>query len=115
MLTNGVVSVLTILKNPMILLGLVSMGIFLGMPYLIDNSTSHPIQTAPHLFRCVPRQANIPPVDPEMRAEFEERQKSNPVNSILSGQQSTPNPMGDFDMAAYLAGSKKEGKNGGKR
>ena len=50
-----------------------------------------------------------------MRAEFEERQKSNPVNSILSGQQSTPNPMGDFDMAAYLAGSKKEGKNGGKR
>lgn len=50
-----------------------------------------------------------------MRAEFEERQKSNPVNSLLSGQQSAPNPMGDFDMAAYLAGSKKEGKNGAKR
>lgn len=34
------VNVLSILKNPMILLGLVSMGIFFGMPYLVDNSTS---------------------------------------------------------------------------
>ena len=50
-----------------------------------------------------------------MRAEFEERQKSNPMNSILSGQQSSANAMPDFDMAAYLAGSKKEGKNGGRR
>ena len=39
---EGVVSVMTILKNPMILLGLVSMGIFLGMPYLVDNSSSYP-------------------------------------------------------------------------
>lgn len=31
---------MTILKNPMILLGLVSMGIFLGMPYLVENSSS---------------------------------------------------------------------------
>lgn len=34
------VNVLSILKNPMILLGLVSMGIFFGMPYLVDNSES---------------------------------------------------------------------------
>lgn len=34
------VNVLSILKNPMILLGLVSMGIFFGMPYLVDNSKS---------------------------------------------------------------------------
>lgn len=34
------VSVFSILKSPMILLALVSMGIFLGMPYLIENSTS---------------------------------------------------------------------------
>lgn len=47
-----------------------------------------------------------------MRAEFEERQKGNPMNSILSGQQSSSNAMGDFDMAAFLAGSKKEGKEG---
>lgn len=32
------VNVMSILKNPMILLGLVSMGIFVGMPYLVDNS-----------------------------------------------------------------------------
>ena len=31
-------SVLSVLKSPMILLGLVSMGIFIGMPYLVDNS-----------------------------------------------------------------------------
>jgi len=33
-------SVFGILKNPMILLGLVSMGIFVGMPYLVNNSKS---------------------------------------------------------------------------
>ncbi|KAK6226368.1 hypothetical protein QIS74_02415 [Colletotrichum tabaci] len=78
-------SVLTILKNPMILLGLVSMGIFLGMPYLVDN------------------------MDPEMRAEFEERQKSNPMNSILGGGgEPGANPMGNFDMAAFLAGTGKK-------
>ena len=39
---NYAVSVLSILKNPMILLGLVSCGIFMGMPYLVDNSASSP-------------------------------------------------------------------------
>ncbi|KAF6826213.1 hypothetical protein CMUS01_09521 [Colletotrichum musicola] len=72
-------SVFTILKNPMILLGLVSMGIFIGMPYLMEN------------------------MDPEMRAEFEERQKSNPMNSILGGGGAQPG--GNFDMAAFLAGT----------
>ncbi|KAL0940630.1 uncharacterized protein CTRU02_203393 [Colletotrichum truncatum] len=83
-------SVFTILKNPMILLGLVSMGIFIGMPYLVDN------------------------MDPEMRAEFEERQKSNPMNSLLGGGGAQPgaNPMGNFDMAAFLAGS---GSNNGNK
>jgi O-acetylhomoserine/O-acetylserine sulfhydrylase len=45
-------------------------------------------------------------VDPEMRAEWEERQKENPMNAIMgaaSGQNA--NPMGNFDMAAFLAGS----------
>ncbi|KZL76462.1 hypothetical protein CI238_12046 [Colletotrichum incanum] len=82
-------SVLTILKNPMILLGLVSMGIFLGMPYLVDN------------------------MDPEMRAEFEERQKSNPMNSILGGGEPGANPMGNFDMAAFLAGTGKKDESSG--
>ncbi|GKT86569.1 hypothetical protein Ct61P_04419 [Colletotrichum tofieldiae] len=82
-------SVLTILKNPMILLGLVSMGIFLGMPYLVDN------------------------MDPEMRAEFEERQKSNPMNSILGGGEPGASPMGNFDMAAFLAGTGKKDESSG--
>ncbi|KAK1639390.1 hypothetical protein BDP81DRAFT_343393 [Colletotrichum phormii] len=88
-------SILTILKNPMILLGLISMGIFLGMPYLMDN------------------------MDPEMRAEFEERQKSNPMNSLLGGGGGgggDANPMANFDMAGFLAGtgssSKKEESSG---
>ena len=33
------VSVLTILKNPMILMGLASMVMFIGMPYIMKNST----------------------------------------------------------------------------
>ena len=52
-------------------------------------------------------------VDPEMRAEFEERQRSNPVNSLLGGgAQPGPNPMGNFDMAAFLAGSSKKEESG---
>ncbi len=49
-----------------------------------------------------------------MRAEWEERQKTNPMNSLLGGgAQPGPNPMGNFDMAAYLAGSSKEEKDNG--
>jgi hypothetical protein len=35
------VSPLSILKNPMILIAIASMGIVFGMPYLMDNSTYH--------------------------------------------------------------------------
>ncbi|KAH0496302.1 hypothetical protein TgHK011_003673 [Trichoderma gracile] len=79
-------SVLSILKNPMILMGLVTMGIVFGMPYLMEN------------------------MDPELRAEFEERQKESPMNALMANAQGGQNPLGNFDMAAYLAGSgKKEG------
>lgn len=37
---KAAVNVLSILKSPMVLLGLVSMAIFMGMPYLVDNSKS---------------------------------------------------------------------------
>ncbi|KAL1883065.1 hypothetical protein VTK73DRAFT_9991 [Phialemonium thermophilum] len=88
-------SLLSILRNPMILLGLVSMGIFLGMPYLVNS------------------------MDPEMRAEWEERQKSNPMNSLMGGAAGGPaggNPIADFDMAGFLAGtSKKDERNSGKK
>ncbi|KAK1772573.1 Cys/Met metabolism PLP-dependent enzyme-domain-containing protein [Phialemonium atrogriseum] len=79
-------SILSILRQPMILLGLVSMGIFIGMPYLVDN------------------------MDPEMRAEWDERQKSNPMNGIMGSATGQPgaNPIGNFDMAAFLAGSSKK-------
>ncbi|KAK5997837.1 hypothetical protein PT974_00200 [Cladobotryum mycophilum] len=79
-------SILSILKSPMILMGLGTMGIVFGLPYLMDN------------------------MDPDMRAEFEEHQRSSPMNSIMGGGGGPQN----FDMAAYLAGSnKKEGGGGG--
>ncbi|TVY38574.1 ER membrane protein complex subunit-like protein, partial [Lachnellula occidentalis] len=69
-------SPLSLLKNPMILIAGVSMIIVFGMPYLMDN------------------------MDPEMRAEFEERQKS---TGITGGPGA--NPLQNFDAAAWLAGS----------
>ena len=49
-----------------------------------------------------------------MRAEFEERQRSNPVNSLLGGgAQPGPNPLGNFDMAGFLDGSGKKEEAGG--
>ncbi|KAI2634295.1 hypothetical protein GGS26DRAFT_42633 [Hypomontagnella submonticulosa] len=102
---RGSFSVLGILKNPMILMGLVSMVLFLGLPKLVEN------------------------MDPEMRAEWEEQQKKSPMNALMGGGQQAPNPMGNFDVAAYMAGqgTKKDegepsassnnggGKKGGKR
>ena len=44
-----------------------------------------------------------------MRAEWEERQKANPMNGLMGSATGQPgaNPMG-FDMAAFLAGSSKK-------
>lgn len=59
-----------------------------------------------------------------MRAEWEEQQKSNPVSSIMGGGKSGGNPLGNFDMASFMAGSTDKtveessgngGKKGGKR
>lgn len=53
-----------------------------------------------------------------MRAEWEEKQKENPMNSLMgaaSGQNA--NPLSNFDMAAFLAGSgpkAEEGNGNGK-
>lgn len=85
-------NVLSILKSPMILMGLVSMAIFFGMPYLVDN------------------------MDEETKKEWEESQKSNPMSSLMGGQQGAQSPMGNFDMAAFLAGSSKDNNgNGGSK
>ncbi|KAJ8057937.1 hypothetical protein OCU04_013116 [Sclerotinia nivalis] len=70
-------SPLSLLKNPMILIAGFSMLIVFGMPYLMDN------------------------MDPELKAEFEERQKS----GGLTGGANGANPLQNFDAAAWLAGS----------
>ncbi|KAM0224696.1 hypothetical protein ACHAQD_002277 [Fusarium lateritium] len=75
-------SVLAILKNPMILMAVVSLVLMVGMPKLMDS------------------------MDPEMRAEFEAQRKGSPLSAAMSGQSSGDNPLTNFDMAAYLAGSK---------
>ncbi|TGO73271.1 hypothetical protein BELL_0375g00010 [Botrytis elliptica] len=77
-------SPLSLLKNPMILIAGFSMLIVFGMPYLMDN------------------------MDPELKAEFEERQKS---GGGITGGANGANPLQNFDAAAWLAGSggKKEG------
>ncbi|KAK7748064.1 hypothetical protein SLS53_001316 [Cytospora paraplurivora] len=75
-------NVLSIFKSPMILLGLVSMGVVFGMPYLMDN------------------------MDPELKKEWEEAQKSSPMSTLMAGPQGgAQNPASNFDMAAFLAGS----------
>ncbi|RGP62830.1 er membrane complex subunit [Fusarium longipes] len=75
-------SVFSILKNPMILMAVVSLVLMVGMPKLMDS------------------------MDPEMRAEFEEQRKNSALSGVMSGQASSDNPLTNFDMAAYLAGSK---------
>lgn len=56
----------------------------------------------------------LPTVDPEMKKEWEESQKSNPMNSLMGGgQQGAQSPMGNFDMAAFLAGSSKDNNGAG--
>lgn len=82
-------SVMTILKNPMILMGLVSMVMFVGMPKLMEN------------------------MDPEMKAELEQQQRNGPLAAMQGGGQ--PNPLGNFDMAAYLSGANKKKDEGVKR
>ncbi|KAG9232493.1 membrane-associating domain-containing protein, partial [Amylocarpus encephaloides] len=75
-----------LLKSPMILIAGASMLLVFGMPYLMEN------------------------MDPEMKAEFEERQKSSP----LSGGPAA-NPLQNFDAAAWLAGSSGSGTSTPKR
>lgn len=43
-----------------------------------------------------------------MRAEWEERQKSNPMNGIMGAATGQPGAGSSFDMAAFLAGSTKK-------
>lgn len=95
-------SPLSILKSPMILIAIATMGIVFGMPYLMDNSESF-FSLGFFLgssWCTVGEYWLMEIVDPELRAEFEETQKKSP----LSGGQSA-NALQNFDAAAWLAGS----------
>ncbi|KNG50323.1 er membrane protein complex subunit-like protein [Stemphylium lycopersici] len=70
-------SPLSFLKNPMILMAVVSMGLIFGMPKLMEN------------------------MDPEMKEEFEEMQK----NGVMgSGTTNTAQQIQNFDLASWMAG-----------
>ncbi|KAL9637044.1 MAG: hypothetical protein Q9164_002443 [Protoblastenia rupestris] len=87
-------SPLSLLKNPMILIGVVGLAFVMGMPYLMEN------------------------MDPEMKKEFEEQQKKGGVLGVGGAK---PNPLQNFDMAAWMAGQtslstgqdQSDGGNGG--
>ncbi|KAF2432211.1 hypothetical protein EJ08DRAFT_648299 [Tothia fuscella] len=68
-------SVMSLFKNPMILMALFSLVLIVGMPYLLEN------------------------MDPEAKEEFEKMQKSNPIaaNPATSLQ--------NFDLAGWMAGA----------
>ncbi|KAF2146083.1 uncharacterized protein K452DRAFT_263617 [Aplosporella prunicola CBS 121167] len=78
-------SPLSFLKNPMILMGLFSMALIFGMPYLMDN------------------------MDEETRAEFEEMQKSSPLASRANPAAQLQN----FDLASWMAGKTDAAQGGG--
>lgn len=73
----------------MILIAGFSMLIVFGMPYIMDNSSSQ--------FSLIIITIDRNTVDPELKAEFEERQKVQPSAAA--------NPLQNFDAAAWLAGS----------
>ncbi|KAJ5603535.1 hypothetical protein N7537_006491 [Penicillium hordei] len=70
-------SPLSLVKNPMVLLAVVALGLMFVMPKLMDN------------------------MDPEMRAEFEQHSRSSPITGA------TANAMtgGGFDLASWMAGT----------
>lgn len=79
---------LSLLMNPMVLLGAVALGITFGMPYLMDS------------------------IDPELKAEFEEQKKNSPLSGMHNALQAAAGgtPSGGsstFDLASWMAGTPK--------
>ncbi|KAL1958349.1 hypothetical protein VTO42DRAFT_4666 [Malbranchea cinnamomea] len=79
---------LSLLKNPMILLGIFALAVTFGMPYLIEN------------------------MDPELREEFE-RQRSRGVLPRPGGGRAAPAPGANFDLAGWMAGTTSNTMGGG--
>ncbi|KAF2397238.1 hypothetical protein EJ06DRAFT_584710 [Trichodelitschia bisporula] len=72
-------SVLSLFKNPMIIMAVVSLGLVVGTPYLLEN------------------------MDPESRAEFEEMQRKSPLAAATN-----PSALQNFDLASWMAGKTDE-------
>ena len=78
---------MSLLKNPMILLAIVALGITFGMPKLMEN------------------------MDPEMKAEYEQMQKTSPVSGLtraMQGQGPASGAAGGFDLAGWMAGAQQQ-------
>jgi hypothetical protein len=78
---------MSLLKNPMILLGIVALAITFGMPKLMEN------------------------MDPEMKAEYEEMQKKGTVSGLtraMQGQGPASSAAGSFDLASWMAGAQQQ-------
>ncbi|RMZ91335.1 hypothetical protein DV736_g1442, partial [Chaetothyriales sp. CBS 134916] len=79
-------NILSLLKNPMILMGLFALAFTFGMPKLMEN------------------------MDPEMRQEYEQMQRKSPMSAVGraiqggGGAQSGGGGADSFDLAGFLAG-----------
>lgn len=92
---RGGFNVLSFLKSPMILMGLVSVGLVFGMPYLMANSALiNTFKASDNGF------TDMFTVDEDAKAEFEEMSK----NSPLTGSTGAASQMQNFDLAGFLAG-----------
>jgi hypothetical protein len=69
---------MSLFSNPMILIALFSLGVVVGMPYLLEN------------------------MDPETKAEFEAMQKERGVSANPAAA------VQNFDLAGWMAGSKSD-------
>lgn len=90
----GIVSPLSLFKNPMILLALFAMISMFGLPKLIENSTS--------IFLLFMREQGLTIillVDPEMREEFERQSRNTPMPGAAGAQAPS------FDLAGWMAGA----------
>lgn len=103
--TMATVSPISLFKNPMILLGVVALGITLGMPYLMDNSSFN--RPFPIFVSWSRLTKEI--VDPEMRAEFEKQSAKSPIagaaNRVASNAGGPPGGAPSFDLAGWMAGT----------
>jgi hypothetical protein len=109
---DDIVSPLSLLKNPMIIMAAVGGAVVLGMPYLLDNCMSQPtwrgFDSRMHEYNADQTLA----VDPETKAEMEAMQGQGPMAAVLGGgKKSGP----DFNAAAWLAEKGTKGPGGGSK